>query len=114
MFLGCGKVVTAQRSLKGETMKHVLWTLIVAGVGLSAIGTAAAQELTAGQVKSRLQAAGYTNVKNVRREGDHFDAVATGRDGKTVSLDIDAKTGAISREKEGDDEAREENREHGK
>jgi hypothetical protein len=72
--------------------------LIVASVAFSAITIAAAADLTAGQVKSRLEAAGYTNVQNVKKEGDHFDAMATGRDGKRVSLDVDAKTGAITPE----------------
>jgi Peptidase propeptide and YPEB domain len=84
-------------------MKRFLITkLIVAGFTLSALGTVAAQDLTADQVKTRLEAAGYTNVQNIRREGNHFDAKAT-KDGKQVSLDIDAKTGAIKPE-EGEDE----------
>jgi hypothetical protein len=61
-----------------------------------AIGIAAAAELTAAQVKSRLEAAGYINVQDVKKEGDHFDAWATAKDGKRVSLDVDAKTGAIT------------------
>jgi hypothetical protein len=83
-------------------MKHILVSkLIVAGFALSAIGTAVAQQdLTPDQVKSRLEAAGYTNVQNVHREGKHFDARAT-KDGKQVSLDVDAKTGAITTEKKG-------------
>ena len=72
--------------------------LIVASIAFSAIGIAAAADLTAAQVKSRLEAAGYTNVQNVKKEGDHFDAMATTREGKRMSLDIDAKTGAITLE----------------
>ena len=84
-------------------MKHFLiGNLIVAGLALSAVGTVAAQDLTPAQVKSRLEAAGYTDVRNVRREGDHFDAKATQKDGKPVSLDVDAKTGAITTETEKD------------
>jgi hypothetical protein len=60
------------------------------------IGIASAEDLTAAEVKSRVEAAGYTDVKNVKKEGDHFDAVATAKDGKQVSLDVDAKTGAIT------------------
>ena len=81
-------------------MKHLLSKLIVAAFALSAIGTAVAADLTTGQVKARLEAAGYTNVKNIRREGSHFDAKATDRAGKRVSLDIDAQTGAITLEDE--------------
>ena len=72
--------------------------LIVASIAFSAIGIAVAADLTAAQVKSRLEAAGYTNVQNVKKEGDHFDAMATARDGKRMSLDVDAKTGAITPE----------------
>ena len=61
------------------------------------IGIAAAAELTGAQVKSRLEAAGYTNVQDVKQEGDHFDAWATVK-GKRVSLRVDAKTGAITPE----------------
>jgi hypothetical protein len=72
--------------------------LIVASIAFSAIGIAAAADMTAAQVKSRLEAAGYTNVQNVKKEGDHFDAMATAKDGKRVALDVDAKTGAITPE----------------
>jgi hypothetical protein len=72
--------------------------LIIASVAFSAIGIAAAADLTAAQVKSRLEAAGYANVQNVKKEGDHFDATATAKDGKRVYLDVDAQTGAITPE----------------
>ena len=48
------------------------------------IGIIAAADLTAAQVKSRLEAAGYTNVQGIKKEGDHFDAMATAKDGKQV------------------------------
>ena len=94
-------------------MKHFLVSnLVVAGAALSAFGIAVAQDrnaaqLNADQVKSRVEAAGYTNVQDVRREGNHFDAKATDKDGKQVSLDVDAKTGAVTPEKSGKDEERE-------
>jgi len=78
-------------------------SLIVAGFALSAIGTVAAAELTSAQVWSRLEAAGYTNIQNIHREGDHFGVKAT-KDGKPVSLDVDAQTGAITPEKGGKDD----------
>jgi len=86
--------------------------LIVAGIAFSAIVIAAARdpnarEVNADQVMSRIEAAGYTDVRNIHREGNHFDAKATDRAGKEVSLDIDAQTGAITREKEGKDEEHE-------
>ena len=96
-------------------MKSFFSMLIVVGLALSTIGTAVAQnrnadQLNADQVKARIEAAGYTNVQNVRREGDHFDAKATDKNGKQVSLDVDAKTGAVTPEKKGEDEAREHQR----
>ena len=60
-----------------------------------AIAILAAMELTAAQVKSRLEAAGYTNVQNVEKEGDHFNAWATAK-GNRVSLHFHDKTGAIT------------------
>ena len=86
--------------------RFLISNLIVAGFAVSAIGVAAAQDLTRDQVKSRIEAAGYTNVKNVRKEGDHFDAKAT-KNGQEVALDVDAKTGAITLETEGKGEKRE-------
>jgi len=60
---------------------------------------AADEELTVDQVKAKIEAAGYTNVSDIRREEDHFDAKAT-KDGKKVTLEIDAKTGSITTEYE--------------
>jgi predicted aspartyl protease len=84
-------------------VKHFLIKLIVAGISLSAVGIAAATDLTPDQVKARLEAAGYTNVQIVRREGTHFDAKAI-KGGKQVSLDVDGKTGAITPQAEGKQE----------
>lgn len=82
-------------------MKRSLVTkLVVAGIGLSAIGIAAATTLTPDQVEARIEAAGYTNVQIIRRDGNRFDAKAT-QDGKRVSLDVDAQTGAITQEQNG-------------
>ncbi len=86
--------------------RFLISKLVVAGLALSAIGIAAAQELTRDQVKTKIEAAGYTNVRDVRKEGDHFDAKAN-KDGQQVSLDVDAKTGAITLETEGKAEKRE-------
>jgi hypothetical protein len=81
-------------------VKHFLTKLIVVGVSLSAMGIATATDLTPDQVKARLEAAGYTNVQIVRRDGTHFDAKAI-KGGKQVSLDVDGKTGVITPEAEG-------------
>jgi hypothetical protein len=90
-------------------MKHLISKLVVAGFAFSAIGIAAAADMTRNQVKTKLEAAGYANVQNIRKEGDHFDAKAT-KDGIQVSLDVDAKTGAITAEKAGAVEEREHKR----
>jgi hypothetical protein len=76
-----------------------LSTLVATGLALSAIGTLAAQDATADQVRSWIEAAGYTNVQDIRREGDHFDAKAT-KDGQQVSLDVDARTGVVTLEED--------------
>ena len=60
---------------------------------------AADDELTADQVKAKIEAAGFTNVSDIRREGDHFDAKAM-KEGKKVILEVDAKTVTITTEYE--------------
>jgi hypothetical protein len=85
----------------------VIGKLLLAGLASWAIGATAAEELSRGQVKTRLESAGFTNVRAIHREGDHFDAKATTKNGKDVMLDVNATTGAISTES-----AREEGREH--
>ena len=66
---------------------------------LLATNTFAAGDLSKEQVKAKLEAAGYTNVSDIRSEKDHFDAKAM-KDGQKVMLDVDAKTGAITPEDE--------------
>ena len=56
-------------------------------------------ELTADQVKAKIEAAGFTNVSDIRREGDHFDAKAL-KNGEKVTLEVDAQTGTITAEYE--------------
>jgi predicted aspartyl protease len=68
--------------------------------------TSETPSMTSTQVAAKLQAAGYTGVRDVRREGDHFDANAM-KDGKTIHVHVDAKTGAITpapKESEEDEE----------
>ncbi len=59
--------------------------------------SALAADLTKDQVKSKLEAAGYTKISGIHKEKDHFDAKAM-KDGKEVMLDVDAKTGEITTE----------------
>jgi hypothetical protein len=81
------------------------------GIGGSAMaqsgGKAAA--MTEADVTSKLKAAGYTNVHAVEREGKHFDADATAKDGKPVHLHVDAKTGDVAQVA---NESEEEEKEH--
>jgi len=76
--------------------------VVLVGAGLLlglAAAAPAAGDLTKDQVKAKLEAAGYTNVSGIRREKNHYDAKGT-KDGKTVAVDVDAKTGAITPESE--------------
>src|SRR5215813_5798370 len=72
---GCLTFVPRAWQFKEETMKHFLSKLIVAGFALSAIGTASAADqkarpINADQAKKIIEAAGYTNVRNVHQEKD--------------------------------------------
>lgn len=67
--------------------------------------------LTDAQVTAKLQAAGYTNVHDVEHEGDHFDAEAM-KNGKTVHVHVDAKTGAIMPANNEDESKENEQHEH--
>jgi hypothetical protein len=61
----------------------------------SSMNSQSSMGMTDAQVTQRLQAAGYTNVKNIEREGDHFDADAM-KDGRSVHVHVNARTGAIT------------------
>ena len=63
------------------------------------------------EVASRIEAAGYTHVHGVEREGSHFEAEAATRDGKPIHLHVDATTGKITQvAHESEEEEREERR----
>ncbi|NUS38750.1 MAG: PepSY domain-containing protein [Lysobacter sp.] len=74
----------------------------VLAVVLYGAGSALAQSsgkthgMTEGDVTSKLEAAGYSNVHGVEREGKHFDADATTKDGKPIHLHVDPGTGKIT------------------
>ena len=55
---------------------------------------AATTQMTSAQVAEKLQAAGYTKVHGIEKEGTHFDVDAM-KDGKAVHLHVDARTGDI-------------------
>jgi hypothetical protein len=58
------------------------------------------EELTVDQVKAKVEAAGFVNVSDIHREGDHFEATAATKKGEKVELEIDARTGSITAEYE--------------
>lgn len=72
--------------------------LTVALLGTSGLVAAQTSSQAGGMsnadVIAAVEAAGYTNVREIEREGSHFDAEAT-KDNRTVHLHIDAKTGAV-------------------
>jgi hypothetical protein len=54
----------------------------------------AAKTMTEADVRQELQKQGYTSISDVKKKGDAFEAKAM-KDGKRVSLDVDAKTGKV-------------------
>ncbi|TVR80934.1 MAG: hypothetical protein EA405_09775 [Rhodospirillales bacterium] len=47
------------------------------------------------QVQSAIEAHGYTNVRDIERNGEQYIAIAE-RDGEDVVVVVDARTGAIT------------------
>lgn len=47
-----------------------------------------------GDVLTKLRAEGYSNVSDLKREGNKYSAMAT-KDGQRLSLVIDARTGEV-------------------
>ena len=62
---------------------------LLAGVAIADSG------LTPSRARDELQAAGFTDVRKLHREKDHYDVVAM-KDGKEVVLDVDAHSGTIT------------------
>lgn len=88
----------------------IIKSLLAAALGLSA-SFVMAQDMTVAQVTQKLEAAGYTKVHGVEKEGTHFDADAM-KDGKAVHLHVDAKSGAIAVANDEHEEEEEEAEEH--
>jgi hypothetical protein len=93
-------------------MKPVSLVILAGALLVGAGAHAADNTLTEDQVKAKVEAAGYTNVHDIEREGKHFDADAT-KDGKSVHLHVDATTGAI-KPMAHEDEEHEEHEKHDK
>ena len=76
-------------------MRSVTLALLAGALMIGVGAQAADKPLSEADVKAKLEAAGYTNVHDVEREGKHFDADAT-KDGKEIHLHVNATTGAIT------------------
>jgi len=49
------------------------------------------------QVKSELKAKGYTDISNVKHNGNSYTANAK-QDGKSVKVEVDASNGTVTKE----------------
>lgn len=76
-----------------------LGATLLAGTSWAAL----AQDMTDAQIQQKLQADGYTNIGTLKREKGHIDATAT-KNGQTVKLAIDPKTGAAMPDTDKDDD----------
>ena len=65
----------------------------------AAPGLAAGAQLSPDQIKSTLEAAGYTNVHDIEYDDGRYEAEATSAAGTAVDLDIDPTTGKVTQEK---------------
>ena len=92
-------------------MKSVLLVVLAGGLLFGAGTFAADTTLTQAQVKTKVEAAGYTNVHGIEREGNRFDADGM-KDGKAVHLHVDAKTGAIKVVENEDEEHEKHEKDH--
>lgn len=57
-------------------------------------GTATNKQMSEAEVRQELEKQGYTRISDVKKKGDHFEAKGM-KDGKTVSLNVDAKSGKV-------------------
>jgi hypothetical protein len=64
------------------------------GAGTHSGAATSGKTLSETELRNELQKQGYSNVSDIKRKGDMFEARAM-KDGKRVSLDVDAKTGKV-------------------
>jgi Peptidase propeptide and YPEB domain len=57
-------------------------------------GAATGKTMSEADIRKELQEQGYSSISDVRKKGDTFEANAM-KDGKRVSLNVDAKTGKV-------------------
>ena len=53
--------------------------------------------LTIPQIHERLEAAGYHDVEEIKRERDGYEVKATDRNGQRVELEVDPRTGDVTK-----------------
>lgn len=79
---------------RGFPRHTLLGAALIATIAVA--GFAVAQDaITEAQVKSTLEAAGYTNINDVKFKGGAWKADARSADGNRVDVRIDASTGKI-------------------
>jgi predicted aspartyl protease len=110
-------------TIRRKVMQRQTWALtgaLCAGLFLfnspiaaqSSMESQSSMDLTDAQVTAKLQAAGYSNVRDVEHEGDHYDADAM-KNGRKVHVHVDARSGAITPANgEKDNEEHEEHEHH--
>jgi predicted aspartyl protease len=79
--------------VKEIAMKPVISAAVGAAI-LLVTSTAALAQLSDVDIKSAVEAKGYTNVKITHHEKSHVDVTAT-KNGKTMKLAVDPQTGAV-------------------
>lgn len=57
-------------------------------------GAATNKQMSEAEVRQALEKQGYTRISDVKKKGDHFEAKGM-KDGKAVSLNVDAKSGKV-------------------
>ena len=95
--------------------RYIIAALIGGTVALAATGTVIAIAETPGpvfiagdkpvteeQVRAKLQADGYGDIR-IAREGQYFEAVGA-KDGKTAKLRVDSRTGRLANDDDDDDD----------
>lgn len=58
--------------------------------------------MTPGDITAKLGGLGYSNIREIEREGGHYEVEATDKDGQRVELYVDAFTGKVLRSERDD------------
>lgn len=57
-------------------------------------GTTMNKPMSEAEVRQELENQGYSNISNLKKKGTHYEAKGM-KDGKTVSLNVDSKSGKV-------------------